>query len=106
MTKKRRKPNVPQETLERARREMQGIGISDPAIDSARAASAEKPAVSLATSSLQARRVAAQRSGTGLIVATEEELRAQYYYVISDLRNMAILATVLLLGLVVLSFFI
>ncbi len=106
MTKKRRKPNLPQETLERARREMQGVGISDPAIDSARAAAADKPTPSPAASALQARRAAAQRSGSGLIVATEAELRAQYFYVISDLRNMAILATILLIGLVVLSFFI
>jgi len=105
MTKKRRKPNLPQETLERARREMQNAGIIDPAITESRAATAEK-AAPVAVSALAARRAAARSSGAGLIVVSETELRAQYSYVISDLRNMAILATVLLGALVVLSFFI
>ncbi len=105
MTKKKRKPNLPQETLERARREMMSAGIIDPAISEARAAAAEKPAP-VAASALAARRAAAQRSGAGLIVVSEEELRAQYSYVLNDLRNMAVLAAVLLGTLVVLSFFI
>jgi len=104
MAKKTRKPNLPQETLERARREMERThGGSEPIIVEALAADAPPAG---AKSSPARRPMPTGRVAAGSITATPQELRAQYYYVINDLRNMAALATILLIGLVVLSFFI
>ncbi len=91
MAKKKRRPNIPQATLEQVRRQVQSQGT--PAASSA---AKESPAA-------PARKAAARPSAS---VTTEADLRVQYAYVIEDLRNMAVLSGAFLLGLVVLSFFI
>lgn len=90
MTKKSRKPNLPQDTLNRARRELYGVAVEEPQSTSqAVEASKPKPVV--------------QRRA---VLTTEADLRREYAYVISDLRNMAILAGALLIVLVFMSLFI
>jgi hypothetical protein len=90
MSKKKRKPNLPQETLERARREM---GQSAPVVTAPQEASK----ATTAPPTRRQRLAAAPR---------EVNLREEYSYVIKDLENMAILASALLIVLVALSFFI
>ena len=90
MAKKKRRPNIPQATLEQVRRQVQSQGA--PATQTAEAQHAEAP------------RKAAVRPRT--TVTTEADLREEYAYVITDLRNMAVLSGAFLLGLVVLSLFI
>lgn len=94
MAKKSRKPNLPQETLERARREMarRGLDTATPA-PQPQAASAESPAAP----------TPAPRPRS---VLPEVDLRAEYTYVISDLQNMGMLAAALFIVLVIMSFFI
>ncbi len=90
MAKKQHRPNLPQETLERARREMShldSIPVSAPTPQAGDAASLAQPV----------RPVQPVRT---------VDLRSQYVYVLTDLKNMAMLAATLLLILVVLSFFI
>ncbi len=87
MAKKKQNPNLPQETLARARREL--YGTSTPLVaprEDAESAPAPAP------------RPAAPRPATGPV-----DLHAQYAYVIRDLRNMGILAAVFIGVLVILS---
>ncbi|NLE50666.1 MAG: hypothetical protein GX613_04610 [Chloroflexi bacterium] len=86
MAKKRRNPNVSQETLARARRELYGTTgpiapQREPSPDSAAAPNAP-------------RRIAVDQT----------DLHAQYAYVIHDLRNMGVLAGIFMTVLVILSF--
>ena len=91
MAKKKRRPNIPQSTLDQVRRQVktQGTPVAKQASSSAADASARKAAAVRPSSS----------------VTTEADLRVQYAYVITDLRNMAVLSGAFLLGLVVLSLF-
>jgi hypothetical protein len=89
MAKKTRRPNLPQETLERARRE---LSMTGPAVE------AKKP-----TESAQPAAVALSKAPR---VIPQTDLRSQYAYVLNDLRNMAMLAAGLMIVLVILSFFI
>lgn len=90
MTKKSRKPNLPQDTLNRARRELYGVAVEEPKAEPQPADTPKpKPVV--------------QRRA---VLTTEADLRREYAYVISDLRNMAILAGALLVVLVFMSLFI
>lgn len=91
MAKRTTKPNLPQETLERARRELYGTISAAPAAAPGEAAPSQ-PA------SLGAVPVRKPRPIT-------VDLRQEYAYVVSDLKNMGMLAAVLLSILVVLSFF-
>jgi hypothetical protein len=89
MAKKNRKPNLPQETLERARRELgQQVVVPAPVegATSAKPADARKPRV--------------------LLVPRVVNLSEEYAYVVKDMQNMGILASGLLIVLVILSFFI
>lgn len=88
MTKKSRKPNLPQDTLNRARRELYG------------AAAVEEPTPAPQTAEAPRPKPVAQRRA---VLTTEGDLRREYAYVASDLRNMAVLAAALLGILVVLS---
>jgi hypothetical protein len=90
MAKKTRRPNLSQETLERARREMSKASQVVETPDSA-----AQPAAPGAT------KAAVKRA-----VTTHEDLSVEYAYVITDLRNMAALAATMLIILVILSFFI
>ncbi len=87
--KKSKRPNLSQETLDRARAEIRGERLAPVAAETASAAApvAGKPKV-------------AKRPGANLAtrrIPSLEELIAEYGYVLSDLRNLAILAGILLL---------
>jgi len=88
-----RRPNLSQETLERARAER-------------RSDSTDAAPVSAAASSA-ASGVKIKRAGTPISAATRipstEELSREYDHVIKDLRNLMILATLLLVGILVLA---
>jgi hypothetical protein len=94
MTKKARKsnrPNLPQETLARARQELYGSPEAEPRpVKAKREAPAGAP--------VGARKVKP--------VQRETNLREEYAYVAYDLRNMGILAAALMAVLIILSFFI
>ncbi|MBN1200771.1 MAG: hypothetical protein JXJ20_02840 [Anaerolineae bacterium] len=92
MAKKRRKPNVPQQTLERARREL--YSAADAPVEQA-PRPASQPQVAKAPTPVQAVKATSVRN-----------LRQEYAYVLSDLRNMGILAAVLMVVLVLMSLFI
>jgi hypothetical protein len=85
MAKKKRNPNLSQETLARARREL--YGTTGPIVRKREEAPVATPAAS------------APRQ-----VPTTTDLHAQYAYVMSDLRNMGILAVAFMAVLVILSF--
>lgn len=95
-----RKPNVPQETLERARRELARTG--------------EVPAASAGSSNGAASVEAAKpkttkpktKTGPAPKPVATVDLRRDYAYVIADLQQMALLAGGILITLIVLSFFI
>lgn len=89
MAKKSRKPNLPQETLQRARHELYGdAAVTRPeVVESATHDAVRK--VSPAPALARAKR--------------NVDLRVEYAYVVSDLRNMAVLAAGLMAVLVVLS---
>ncbi len=91
MTKKSRKPNLPQDTLERARRELYGAAPVEEPKPAAQAAEAPRP------------KPVVQRRA---VLTSEADLRREYAYVLSDMRNMAILAAGLLVVLVFMSLFI
>ena len=91
MAKKKRRPNIPQATLDQVRRQVQSQGKP------------VTPQASSAAADASPRSAAAVRPSAA--VTTEADLRVQYAYVITDLRNMAVLSGAFLLGLVVLSLF-
>ena len=86
MAKKSQKPNLPQETLERARRELARSGSLPAQPVSVDAAPKAKVKVNQAT--------------------TQADLAQEYSYVVGDLQQMAILAAGIMVVLVILSFFI
>ncbi len=91
MAKKSQKPNLPQETLERARRELERSG--------------DLPVQSVTTpgNSLSAGPKAAPAMRTA---TTHVDLAKEYSYVIEDLQQVAMLAAGILVVLVVLSLFV
>lgn len=93
MAKKKSKPNISQEVLERARAELRGnaTATAAPKSDSESAAAAKaKPIVR--GSSLASRRV-----------PSKEELDQQYRYIIRDLRAMLTLAGSLFLFVILMA---
>jgi hypothetical protein len=88
MAKKTRRPNLPQETLERARRELAQSGEIEITETPKAAAEGAQPAV------VKPKRV----------LVPHADLRTEYAYVMNDLRNMAMLAATFLVVLVALSF--
>lgn len=95
MAKKARKPNLPQETLERARRELERRGVAATPVIETPASTTDADALKTMTP------VPARRA-----VVAEVDLRQQYAYVLSDLQNMGMLAAALGIVLVIMSFFI
>jgi hypothetical protein len=94
MAKRVRRPNLPSETLERARRELQRSGeLPEQPVRRVEIAEAAPPPPIVQTA--PAARVRAPA-----------DLRREYSYVLSDLKNMAMLAAAFMSLLVVLSFFI
>ncbi len=95
MAKRIRRPNLPSETLERARRELQRSGE----LPERPVRRAEEEAVPAAPLPIVRPAPAAKARGPA-------DLRREYAYVLSDLKNMATLAAAFMSVLVVLSFFI
>ena len=93
MTKKPNKPNLPQETLERARKELYGTRTLDEQQE--QEIKAANPAVKF---------VAQESKGSRLV--REVNLAEEYSYVVKDLRSMASLAAMLFVVLIAMSFFI
>jgi hypothetical protein len=94
MAKKGRKPNLPQETLARARRELYGPAATEETVVQTETKKAEALA--------PAPKPIPRKPGTPRVA----DLRQEYAYVLSDLQNMGILAAVMMLVLVIMSFFI
>lgn len=84
--KTNRRPNLPEQTLARARREMANSPYTPPA-----------PVVSEAPAAPAPARPAPSRA------ARQVDLRQEYAYVMNDLQNMGILAGVLMTLLIVVS---
>ena len=82
--KKSRRPNLPEQTLAKAKSELYGNGVSQPA--------------GVAASSSGAAARPANRSAVSI-----EDLKVEYAYVINDLRSMALLAGLLIVALVAAS---
>ena len=97
MAKKTRRPNLPQDTLERARRELERSGMP---VDQA----VSRPGQPIPPA--QARPSAPPKIPLAPKVTSEADLRGQYAYVVQDLENMAMVAAAILVTLVILSFFI
>ncbi|MCY3781981.1 MAG: hypothetical protein OXG78_16830 [Chloroflexi bacterium] len=114
--RRRRKPNISQSVLEQAR---QGSGEPS-AADEPSESAADSPAQSkapprrrraLQAAQLERRKDAGALDGEYIAellanptkVVTEDDLRADYGFVIKDLRNMGILAAGLFIGLVIVS---
>lgn len=89
-TRKTNRPNVSQDALDRARREMYAVPAEPEA-------AANVPAVSDA---------AAHAPRKMVMVPRVVNLREEYAYVLQDLRNMAILAAALMVVLTIMSLFI
>ncbi len=105
MSKRRnRRPNLPQDTLARARREAGIEATSDPAAQprpaSARRSEGPRPTAPRRVRSLRStdeltQDEIAERLANPVRQVSEEQLRAQYGYVIVDLRSMGLLALAL-----------
>ncbi len=89
MAKKVRRPNLPEETLERARRELQRAGQLP-----------EQP-----QPVAQAPRVAEATVRPATKTRGPADLRSEYAYVLADLKSMATVAAAFMVVLVILSFF-
>lgn len=89
MAKRNRKPNLPKETLARARAELYGDAAPPQAEETK------------SSSQSSVTRSGAKKSSIAPAAAvTVDDLRAEYIYVITDLRSMGILAAILFIGLV------
>ena len=118
--RRRRKPNISQAVLDQARHGTveQGSADDPPAPSDAAPASAASPNPSRARRrrTLQAAQLERRRDDGDLAadfvaellanpskVVTEEDLRADYGFVIKDLRNMGVLAAGLFIALIIVS---
>ena len=100
--RKRSRPNLPQETLARARAELYGEEEAAKIAEKEAEEAAARPAPKPKTRKTYKGGVVTEREV--LPAATSvEELRDEYVYVLADLRSMGILAGVLFVGLVVVS---
>ena len=95
--KKSKRPNLPQETLERARAEMRS--------DSAPVSVAtEAPVSAAAAAGLGATPKKVKRPGASSAsrrIPTTQELIVEYQYVLHDLRNILILSAILLIAIII-----
>lgn len=95
--KKSKRPNISQETLERARAEMRGEPVQ--AVVTANTMVSDAPPAAKAK--------VKPRTAVGLAtrhIPTLEELLNEYGYVLKDLRNMLILAGLLFAAIIVAAF--
>ena len=86
------RPNLPQEVLDRARREASGE-------------IAYQSTASMAESKGKKKNKGSKTAAAPVVQTTVEDLSKEYAYVITDLRNMGILAAALFLILIIMSFF-
>ncbi len=98
--KKNKRPNLPQETLERARAELRGD--SNPII-AADLSEVDVPVIQKSKISVPPKPKRGSGAFTARRIPNIEELIGEYRYVLHDLRNLAILAGVLLVTIVVAS---
>ncbi len=91
MAKKVRRPNLPDETLERARRELQRAG--------------QLPEQPQPVAQAQAPRAAEAVARPVTRTRGPADLRSEYAYVLADLKSMATVAAAFMVVLVILSFF-
>ncbi len=111
--RRRRKPNLSPDVLEQARQGGAEAAAADAPERSAEAAPGPRPRRrrALHTAQLERRKDAGALDGEYVAellanptkVVSEDDLRADYGFVIKDLRNMGILAAVLFIALVVVS---
>ena len=94
--KKSKRPNLSQETLERARAEMRGESV---------ASLAEAPVITNGSPAVAAAKTKIKRTGSATLatrhIPSHQELLSEYAYVLQDLRNLAILAAVLMIIIVI-----
>ncbi len=96
--KKSKRPNLSQDTLERARAELRGERAEP------QTAGAVQAVPSNGTSAVQAKPKQAKRPSASLAtrrVPSLNELLSEYAYVLHDLRNLAILAIILMVIIIV-----
>lgn len=104
--KKSKRPNLPQETLERARAELRGTPSPltiDTEDDEVEVSPIAKPKVKTVAPSapVKTRRIASTNVRR---IPTVEELLGEYRYVTRDLRQLGILAGSLLIAIAIISF--
>ncbi len=97
--KKSKRPNLSQETLERARAELRGERPEP--VAAAEGAPSNGSAVAAAARPKAATKRPANPSLATRRIPSISELIADYGYVLKDLRNLAILAAVLMLAIIV-----
>ena len=114
--RRRRKPNISQTVLDQARHGAVDAGAPESAAQPDAAATSEKKAPPRRRRTLQAAQLERRKDAGALDgeyvaellanptkVVTEDDLRADYGFVIRDLRNMGILAAGLFIALVIVS---
>ena len=111
--RRRKKPNISQAVLDQARQGVAESSASDEAPEQDAAATKAPPRRrrALQTAQLERRKDAGTLDGEYVAellanptkVVTEDDLRADYGFVIRDLRNMGILAAGLFIALVIVS---
>jgi len=104
--KKSKRPNLPQETLERARAELRGEAAPltiDNEVEEVEVSPVAKPKVKPPAPgpAVKPKRMTATNIRR---IPTLEELLGEYRYVTHDLRQLGILAGTLLIAIVVISF--
>lgn len=100
--KKSKRPNLPQETLERARAELRGDVSPSTLPAPPDMSSVGVQAVPKVVTPMKPKR---GQAALGVRrIPSIEELITEYGYVLHDLRNLAILAAVLLAGIIIASF--
>lgn len=114
--RRRRKPNISQSVLEQARHDSGETSAADEPRESAADSPAQTKAPPRRRRALQAAQLERRKDAGALDgeyiaellanptkVVTEDDLRADYGFVIKDLRNMGLLAAGLFIGLVIVS---
>lgn len=115
--KKRRKPNLSNEALERARRELRGEPVEAPLAESQQPAQQAAPSSAAQQTAPQEQSVAppapkpkaepVRRQPEPVLTSkrtmSRQELATEYGYVINDLTSMGVLAVILFIAMVVVS---
>lgn len=119
-------PNIPAETLARARRQAAGLDpdvpeVIEPTLEAEVLAETQPPAASVAATGASRRRIrerkqlayeemsseeVAERLSNPTRTVSEAELHAQYGYVLADLRSMGLLSAILFVALILIAGFV